>query len=311
MAVHALGDNFTAFFGRLNPGGSFVSTASSEHTSIRALIENPSGSAGRLSPQCFLQGSYRQETAIYSINDVDIVALCQLWFPASGSNIRYWTRDQIFATIAAPLLEHGTYRDKVIYGPGSMCIKLDLGIKVEILPVVYSDTNSDAAVEPFHLFRPEHGQWEPGYARYHQAHLTNKNGVPRTAGNFKPMIKVLKHLRTRYSLDAVSFHLECLLNVVPDQLFVGGPAWYIPNVLSYIAQYDATAWSRAAIRTPCGERYLFSPSEWNDANWSSFHSFVCGWQNLANVAAAQLTTSAAIAQWQRLLGDEFFPVSPS
>ena len=64
MPVHALGKHFGSFFRRPNPGSTFEQQASSEHSSIIRLIEDASGLAASLSPTCFLQGSYKQQTAI-------------------------------------------------------------------------------------------------------------------------------------------------------------------------------------------------------------------------------------------------------
>src|SRR5436309_14170072 len=102
MAVHSLSEHFNYFFKRINPSPTFERVAVSEHKSIVALIEDPGGPARELSPSCFLQGSYKQDTAIYTINDVDIVALCQLWWPGSGSG-EGWSRDRIFNAIAAAI----------------------------------------------------------------------------------------------------------------------------------------------------------------------------------------------------------------
>ncbi len=121
MAHHALSAHFAAFFKRLNPGPSFVQQASSEHRSITGLITDPNGPARVLAPICFLQGSFKQDTAIYTINDVDIVALCRLWQPGSSGGGASWSRDDIFAVTAAPLLADGRYRDKVRYHSRSMC----------------------------------------------------------------------------------------------------------------------------------------------------------------------------------------------
>jgi hypothetical protein len=142
----------------MNPGPTFEATASSQYNTIKGLIENRQGPAAALWPICFLQGSYKQQTAIYTINDVDIVALCQLWQPGSGGGGGYG-RDQIFDLIAAPLRADGRYASKVRYGANSMCVKVDLGIKVEILPVVYKAGNNDSDKEPFRLYRPGHCQW--------------------------------------------------------------------------------------------------------------------------------------------------------
>lgn len=181
LAYHALSNHFASFFGRLNPGTSFESTASSQYNTIKGLIEDRSGAAASLSPVCFLQGSYKQQTAIYSINDVDIVVLCRLWSPGSGGG-RTYGRDEIFETIASPLRQDGRYKTKLRFGPSSMCIKVDLGIKVEILPVVFKAGNSDYGQEPFHLYRPSSQRWEDGFARYHQYYLSAKNKDERTGG---------------------------------------------------------------------------------------------------------------------------------
>ncbi len=204
MAEHSLSNHFTAFFRNLNPRPSFVSRAASEHAIVTRLIENTGGEAGQLAPHCFLQGSYKQDTAIYTINDVDIVVLCRLWQPSSGGGSgggsgSSWDRNRIFNAIAAPLLTDGRYRDKVRFGPTSMCIKVDLGIKLEILPVVYKSGNDDQDKEPFRLYRPETSTWEDGYARYHQSWLTWKN--QQTGGNFIPAVKVFEHLRSSWSLE--------------------------------------------------------------------------------------------------------------
>src|SRR5260370_11883534 len=164
MPNHALGKHFDSFFGRLNPVSSFEQLAASEHQSIIRLIEDASGLAARFSPSCYLQGSYRQQTAIYTINDVDIVARCSL--PALS--VALWNeqrgrRDEVFETIAAP-----HYQDKVRYESASTCIKVDLGIKVEILPVVHRPWVAGSDDEPFLFYRPKTKRWEDGYARRHQ-----------------------------------------------------------------------------------------------------------------------------------------------
>ncbi|MBI4611945.1 MAG: hypothetical protein HY726_23390 [Candidatus Rokubacteria bacterium] len=305
MAYHALSENFRAFFRRLNPSPTFVQQASREHQTIVGLIEDRTGLAAPLAPQCFLQGSYRQDTAIYTINDVDVVALCCLWQPGHPGSGPGWSRDDIFRVVAAPLLADRRYRDKVRYGARSMCIKVELGIRIEILPVVYRAGNNDPMSEPFRLCRPESRQWEDGYARLHQAHLSAKNAP--ASNNFIPMIKVLKHLRSYSGLQAASFHLECLLFSVPHYVFSGGPAEYIPAVLWYIRDRPAVVWYLAGVRTPCGERNIFTASEWALREWLSFHGAVCKWAAWAKLAAEARDRSAAITFWRVLLGPNFFP----
>jgi hypothetical protein len=307
VTFHLLPSHFARFFSRINPSATFTAQAASQHSSIRALIEDPNGAAAVLQPKTFLQGSYRQSTAVDTINDIDIVVLCRYLSSGGNSNRTAestWSRDDIFNTIAAPLLNDWRYADKIRFGPNSMCIKVDLGIKVEILPVVFKHGVSDDSKEPFALYRPHLGGWVDGYARYHQRWLTNKN--QRCDRNFIPMIKVIKHLRDRWGVKAVSFHLECLLYNLSDELFAGSPAEYIQAVLNEIAKYSAEAWHGVAVMTPCGERDIFTPAEWKIEAWAAFHAFASHWANKAS-GAGSMMQKEAIDSWQLLLGDDYFP----
>lgn len=309
MAIHNLPAHFKRFFGNLNPGSSFEATASSEYNTIKGLVEDRRGPAAGLSPTCFLQGSYRQQTATYSINDVDIVALCELWQPGGGGGGTSYGRDEIFEIIAAPLRADRRYASKVRFGPTSMCIKLDLGIKVEILPVVFKAGNNDPQTEPFRLYRPETRSWEDGYARYHQKNLTYRNRPEATGGNFIPAIKVFKHLRSKYCPGAVSFHIECLLHALPDHLFVGSTADYLLNVFEHISATPAGAWYSHVLGTPCGDRDIFKESEWNLENWSQFHGIMKLAARAARLANEATSLSGAIEAWQAIFGNDYFPAT--
>ena len=312
MANHYLTANFRSFFGKLNPGSSFEAIASSEYNTIKGLIENRNGPAAVLSPTCFLQGSYRQQTAIYSINDVDIVALCQLWQPgATGGIGRTYGRNEIFEIIAAPLRTDRRYASKLRFGPTSMCIKVDLGIKVEILPVVFKAGNNDPQKEPFRLYRPESNTWKDGYARYHQRWLTWKNRQDATGGNFIPAIKVFKHLRSKFGVNAVSFHIECFLYKLPDELFLGSPADYLLTLFDYIAATPATTWYSGVCRTPCSDRDIFTGPEWSLASWTQFHKVIELGARAARLANESPTQSGAIEDWQMILGADYFPANVS
>jgi Second Messenger Oligonucleotide or Dinucleotide Synthetase domain len=308
VAVHALTDQFTSLFKRLNPSEEFERRAVTEYAQIKGLIEKGDGPAGEIAPQCFLQGSYREETAIYAINDVDVVALCRLWYPATPGSAP-WSRDQIFATVAAAIAADPGYADKVQWGPTSMVIKVDLDIKVEVLPVVFAAGTTDPKREPFILYRPESQAWEHGWARTHQYLLTQKNVAFGVGGNFKPMIKVLKHLRSRWNLDAVSFHLECLLYSLPNTVFVGGPADYITHVIMAIVQKPATTWYQEGALTPCADRDIFTASEWGYESWATFHEAAGQWLYGAAAATRSQSKADAIGHWQTLLGEDFFPAA--
>ncbi len=307
MATYSLLDHFNSFFKNLNPSLTFENQAATEYSAIKSLLENPYGLASELSPKCFLQGSYKQETAIHTINDVDIVALCNLTFPGSGNGEK-WSRDKIFDTVSAPLLANSRYRYKIRCSPTSMCIKVDLGIKVEILPVVYSaDSNGNFSKEPFYLFRPQNGGWEHGYARYHQWYLTNKNGDSKTAGRFIPTIKIFKHINRLFNINSISFHVECLLYSLSDQLYSGSWPDIIAGISSHIRSYTADAWYKSKLLTPCGERGIFTATEWDYDNWCQFHALISKIGEVASGVISTTSESTASRGWATMLGSKYFP----
>jgi hypothetical protein len=188
-----------------------------------------------------------------------------------------------------------------------MCIKVDLSIKVEILPVVFKNGNTNQLVEPFRLYRPETAQWEDGFARNHQKLLSAKNSYERTGANFIPVVKVFKHLRSRNKLNAVSFHIECLLHYLADSHFVGQPCDYIPAVLNKIASVTTENCYKTVVKTPCGDRDIFTASEWGTADWWIFHAHLQEWARTATLARDAQGKGDAIKYWRMLLGDDYFP----
>jgi hypothetical protein len=104
--------------------------------------------------------------------------------------------------------------------------------------------------------------------------LTWKNRQDKTVGNFIPAIKIFKHLRTQFKIEAVSFHIECFLFRLQDSLFLGSPADYLQMLFEYISATSAADWYAAGCLTPCGDRNVFTESEWNLANWTQFHEVI-------------------------------------
>ena len=311
MAQHVLTDNFRYFFTRINPSATITSRAASEYNSIKRVLENHPTLGSDLNAHCYVQGSYGWETAIHDINDVDVILFLEgLHFPptSAGGPGTGWDRNRIFKTVISALQGDLRYLHKLMpVKPDSMCVKVDLGIKVEILPVVRNSANVVTDREPFYLWRPERNQWELGYATTHRGYLSAKNLA--TDGNFIPMIKVVKHLRTRGGLDSVSFHIESLLFRIDNQQFLGRPVEYIPRVLSFIAGIGAEADYRQKIMTPCCDRDIFTASEWTFSAWNAFHKALTSWAILAQIAASQGNREEAIRSWKLLLGDDYFPRS--
>ncbi|HUT75505.1 MAG TPA: hypothetical protein VM221_11820 [Armatimonadota bacterium] len=310
-AVHKLTDNFDAFFRRLNPSPTYVRRALSAQSTIRSLIEDVDGPAGDLRVRCFIQGSYRRHTAIHTINDVDIVALCSVSYKTTANRE---TRDQIFVMVADSIAADSRYTDKIRYDEQSMCVKVELAsVKVEVLPALRKP-GARFEHEPFWVFDPEAagadgGEWTQTYAREHQRLLSEKND--QTDGSFIPMVKVLKHLRATRLEDgmsnAASFHLECLLYALRGSVYAGSTGECIEQVLRAIAGFDAEKAGSSGLRTPCGEKLVFSGNEWTRSAYRRFHEAGKQWHEVAAEANAAGDEESAIKAWKCLLGDSYFP----
>lgn len=314
-AKHKLTKQFRAFFKRVNPSQTYEDAAASAHNSIRSLIENTEGPAADLRIRSFLQGSYRRETAIHTINDVDVVALCSLSYKPSANRA---TRDQIFHTISEAVASDQKYADKIRYGPDSMCVKILLaGVKVEVLPALRV-AGKPYQYEPFRIFQPDDPgpdsqRWRLTFARHHQKRCSTKNS--QCDGRFIPIIKCFKHLRSidpqLADGDAVSFHLECLLYAVRDAVYDGSAAEYIESVLEAVAAFTPDKAQSSGVKSPCGDKTLFHSPEWSRSSYDRFHQAAQQWHALARSANQQDDEDGAIEEWQDLLGKDYFPKDPA
>lgn len=311
-----LSNNFDAFFKRINPSSSYINIAARAHSEIVSLIENKDGPAGDLKIRCFLQGSYKRQTAIHTINDVDIVALCKLSY---SSNANQNTRDQMFQFIADSISKNNRYSDKIKFNKNSMCIKVLLsGIKIEVLPALREE-NMMFEHEPIYIFQPninenEEGFWRKTYARKHQQLCTQKNSSSNSF--FVPMIKVIKHLRSvRTELsdsDAFSFHIECLLYALRNSIY--NKVAYcdcIESVLKALDGFSPEKATSSGLKSPCGDKEIFSNSEWSFDSYLNFHNAVKNWKKIAIYANRQTDKNKAIDAWKELLGETYFPKEPS
>lgn len=311
---HQVTKNFAAFFNRINPSLTYERVAARAHPQITSLIEDTNGPAAELRINTFLQGSYKRNTAIHSINDVDVVALCNLSYTPSASRN---TRDQIFTMIADSIAKNKTYKEKLRYHKQSVCVKVLLeGIRIEILPALKT-AGMPFEYEPIFMFRPDEdeigdGEWQTTFARKHQELCTKKNS--ETSGLFIPMIKVLKHLRFVDSnlneQDAISFHIEGLLFALKKSVYGGVSSVCIESVLKALAGFTSEKAAVSQLKTPCGDNQLFGSKQWSVSAYDRFNDSVTRWYELAARANRERDRDKAIDIWKQLLGDDYFPRDP-
>ena len=127
----------------------------------------------------FLQGSYRNGTAIADINDVDIVALYDPWrSPATDAD---WNK--LFTRIAAIL--RNSWRVSGSVKINDKCVTLSGTLKADIVPAISRTTYS--STDPILIYSRRAGQERLNYPRTHY-----DNGVKKqddTNDNYKATVR--------------------------------------------------------------------------------------------------------------------------
>ncbi len=308
-----LSSNFAAFFSKINPSKTYKNIAASAHSNITSLIEKSDGPAKDYKIKCFLQGSYKRNTAIHTINDVDIIAACDLSYKESANQN---TRNQIFKVISDSIGEAETYREKIKFNNESVCVKVLLsGIKIEILPAL-KIIGKPIDHEPFYTFLPNNnfsGSWKKTYAKKHQVLCTQKNS--QTDGLFIPLIKVFKHLRfIENSLSETivpSFYIECLLYALKNTIYSGSISDCIEAVLQSLAGFSADKAYQSGLKSPCKDEVIFGTKKWCREDYNKFNSSVKKWYEIVKYANQLEDKDKAIDSWKSLLGDSYFVRNPA
>jgi len=160
----------------------------------------------------FLQGSYKNDTAISDINDVDITAIRKETYSGAHSPIRfdqiiYW--GQIFAEIEEKLSAQSRYNWTI--ERGDKCIKLRGAFDADVVPVV--KITHDHLTDPIAVFSFRSGQEKLNHPRIHYINGTIKNRL--TQGRYKPMVRMFKNwVRNHFADDSTtisSFKMEALV----------------------------------------------------------------------------------------------------
>lgn len=303
---YTLPQHFNYLYQRINPSPSFQKRAAEEYRYIKTFLESNQELIHTLHPRCFLQGSYRHNTAIYTASDLDIVVLCK--GRSSTCPTTRESRDWLFHTVADPFLKNQRYRNLVNFGENSMCIKLNTEIKIDIIPA-YQAKMTNFYDDPFYLFNVRTGEWVLSYPFTHHANLIAKNRKGRTDGNFIRAIKIFKHLRSRFQLTVYSNHIEQFLFTVPDEFFRGKPNIFIMKLFNYIASLPTSYYDEGLI-IPYNKQNLFVPYQWNKENWDVFYKTAWKWYEYAFLANHVQDREEAIEAWQNLFGRAFFQRKP-
>lgn len=238
----------------------------------------------------FLQGSYRNGTAIADINDVDIVALYDPWSsPASHAD---WTT--LFNHVADILRKSSLLEGDVRLG--DKCVKFEGALKADIVPAISRSTYS--STDPILIYSRGDREERPNYPRTHYS-----NGVKKqsdTGDSYKATVRLFKRWARQYSsLVAPSYYIECAVHSVPKGEFNSYLPLSFTSVGVALLQYS----SSTVIKSVAGDKDILLSSEWDFPDFKHFQKLLTGDVRRVLDGMRASSTVAADAAWRLAFGE--------
>ena len=285
MLVRCLPADFVARYAR-PPSETTISRAISTHQSVRELL-------GDLDYATLLQGSYKNDTALWDMNDVDIVAVSRdlvssHFTGAIPTNGVPWAT--IFSRIEQKLQSDAWYRGKWIRE--DKCVRLNTGIKIDIVPAVRI---GEADADPIAIYSFRSAQERKNWPRTHFDAGTTKSR--RTNGAFKQTVRLFKRWVRCWFSDskiAPSYYIECLIHAQPDATFTGDLAGDFVSIAQRVGQlvHGISGLPRLA-----GDGNLLSSGEWAQLPFQQFQQTLRAATTYAYAATIACSEQQARASW--------------
>ncbi len=240
------------------PSVSKVAQAKSLHESIRDTLGD-----GYVT---FLQGSYRNDTGVADINDVDIVTIRKSTssgifssLPSTGKIL--WS--QIFKEVQDKLEASPLYKGKT--EQGDKCITVNTNFHADVVPAV-KITKEDE--DPIAVYSFREGSERKNFPRDHYENNVKKQDD--TDGTYKATVRMFKRWARNWFAGtkvAPSFYIECLVHSIPDERFSYDKAVSFFMVGHHIC-HNVTR--NSVVSSVAGDKDILVSSEWEPAKFEQF-----------------------------------------
>lgn len=269
-----------------------ITQSKDTYYSIKTVLENKNTPYSAKNYKVFLQGSYGNDTNIYSESDVDIVIKLNECFQHDLSSLP--TEQQVafkqshFGTIYSHInfkedvlsVLSGQYGSDVDEGEKAIAIaaygnrrKADVIAAIQFRRYHKFLSTSNQSYDEGICFYTASGAQIVNYPKQHSDNLTKKH--QSTSMWFKPMARILKNLRSKLIAEemiesgvAPSYYLEGLLYNVPNDKFGKSYQDTFSNVINWIHQADRSKFVCA------NEQYYLlhdnSPVTWREEKCDAF-----------------------------------------
>jgi hypothetical protein len=256
------------------------------HENIRDALEN----WGDKKFDTFLQGSYRNDTAIADINDVDIVALYDPWSSPQSQANWTWLFNHVADILRKTALVTGTVTR------GDKCVKLEGSLKADIVPAV--SRTSYGYTDPVIVYSRKGYEERPNFPRTHYQNGVNKQAATDDA--YKPTVRLFKRWVRQYeALNAPSFYIECAVHSVPYYYFDSS----LPVSMAAVARHLLTYTRYSRIMSVAGDKDILMSTEWAPVDFEAFQGRLRNDLPYIDRAISASTQTEADRLWKLAFGD--------
>lgn len=241
-----------------------ITQSSNTYNSIKTILEAKDTPYSEKNYKVFLQGSYGNDTNIYSESDVDIVIKLNDCFQHDLSLLPTEQQDAFKETHSNATYTHVNFKEDVLdvllvrygsdVGAGEKAIALAANgsrRKADVIAAInyrryhkFISTVEQSYDEGI-CFYTASGAQIANYPKQHSDNLTTKH--QGSSKHFKPMARVLKNLRSRLITEgmlesgvAPSYYLEGLLYNVPNEHFGTSYDDTFVKAINWILEADRT-----------------------------------------------------------------------
>jgi len=269
----------------VGPSESKVGLVASLQNTIRSVLSDDDYDT-------FLQGSYRNGTALAEINDVDIVARRK----AARSPLSASEWEALFNAIATRL--RFSNRIPGVVSLGNKCVKLKTAsLNADIVPAV---ARGEFTEDPLAIWSRRLRSEILNYPRTHYENDVKKQA--RTSDSYKPTVRLMKRWARQYSdmsEIAPSFYIECAVYGTPDSKFSS----YLPLGFLRVGR-EICSWSRYnVLYSIAGDKDILDSDEWHPDRFETFKARLEPDLKLIEIAIQAATTDDANRLWRLAFGD--------
>lgn len=238
--------------------GKAVAQSRDTYAAIKRALESQNTQFYGKDFQIFLQGSYGNDTNIFSESDVDIVIRLDATYHYDESKLSPQQLAIFQSTFASATYSYEDFKASVIAAlRSSFSTSVDLGNKA--VRIKANGNRRDADVIPATQFRryydsPQGPKFVDGirlttrdgravinYPKQHSDNCTIKHQTTRS--RFKPVVRIFKNMRRRLVDDGIidrslapSYFIEGLLYNVPNNCFTGSNGDAVVAVINWILE---------------------------------------------------------------------------